>query len=105
MNKIIKFVLLFSAVAALGFFISSRITVFIISPIGAIPSGRIFIISRQENTNFIDSADAICLRNQGTVDLMCRGITLGVTASRFNIYATLPYSESLYQFSIRGSSN
>lgn len=87
----------------MGTFIFSRITVFIISPIGAIPAGRIFIISRLDNTNFIDSADGICLRQQGSMDLMCRGVTLGTTVSRFNIYATLPYSELLYQFSIRDS--
>ena len=80
----------------------TQVTVFIIPPIGAVPEGRTLIISRLNQTKFIDSADAMCERLQGGVSLLCRGIFLGSIAKNATIYIRLPYSEWLYNISTGG---
>ena len=49
-------------VSAVG---ATKITLFVIPPIGAIPEGKILVIHRLEKTKFIDSPDAMCERIQG----------------------------------------
>lgn len=82
--------------------ISTQITIFVVPPIGAVPEGRTLIISRLNQTQFIDSADAMCERIQGGVSLLCRGIVLGTVAKKSTIYFRLPYSETLYLLSTDG---
>ena len=60
--------------------VSSQVTVFVVQPIGALPEGRTVVMSRLATTKFIDSADAICLRIQDGVSLLCRG--MGAYATR-----------------------
>jgi hypothetical protein len=38
------------------------ITIFVVQPIGAVPDGRTLIITCLTTMNFIDSADAWCVR-------------------------------------------
>ena len=80
----------------------TQITIFVIPPIGAVPEGKTIIISRLNKTNFIDSADAMCERMQGGVNLLCRGILLGAVLEKSTIYLRLPYSEQLYLISTDG---
>lgn len=80
----------------------TQLTIFVVPPIGAIPEGKTLIISRLKQTEFIDSADAMCERTQGGVSLLCRGMLLGAVAKNSNIYLRLPYSESLYMISTGG---
>ena len=91
-------------VVAAGLAASQLLTVFVIQPIGAIPEGRTLIISRLNNTNFIDSADAMCEREMGGVSLMCRVMVMGAVAKNGTIYARLPYSSALYGISTGGKS-
>ena len=77
-------------------------TIFVIQPIGALPEGKTLIISRMNKTEFIDSADAMCERLQGNVNLLCRGVTMGAIAEKATIYARLPYSSWLYHVSTGG---
>lgn len=77
-------------------------TIFVIPPIGAIPEGRIVIISRLNTMKFIDSADAMCERTQGGVSLLCRGILMAGVVKDATIYMRLPYSETLYLISTDG---
>lgn len=82
---------------------STQVTVFVVQPIGAVPEGRTVVMSRLTNTKFIDSADAICLRIQDGVSLLCRGMVLGQVLDEANIYLRLPYSRTLYRISTGGT--
>jgi hypothetical protein len=88
--------------AAVILFIYTQLTVFVVAPIGAVPEGRTLIISRLTNSQFIDSADAMCERIQGGVSLLCRGMVLGAVGQNATVYLRLPYSESLYLISTGG---
>lgn len=81
----------------------TQFTIFIVSPIGAVPKGGTFVISRLSKSNFVDSADAICERAMGGVSLLCRGEVLATVAQKAKIYLRLPYSEWLYLLSTNGS--
>ena len=50
----------------------------------------------------VDSADAMCLRLQGNVNLLCRGMILGQVGQNATVYVRLPYSETLYLMSTEG---
>jgi hypothetical protein len=80
----------------------TQLTIFVIPPIGAVPEGRTLIITRLNKTEFIDSADAMCERMQGGVNLLCRGMLLGTVAEKSIVYFRLPYSEWLYLISTGG---
>tara|TARA_B100002003_G_scaffold201390_1_gene193087 strand:+ start:706 stop:1020 length:315 start_codon:yes stop_codon:yes gene_type:complete len=80
----------------------TQITIFVIQPIGAIPEGKTLILFRTEQTKFIDSADAICEREIGSVNLLCRIRILGAVVTDDNILLRLPYYEWLYEFSTGG---
>jgi hypothetical protein len=91
--------LLFTLAMAL---FAMQCSIFVVQPIGAVPEGRTLIISRLTNMGFIDSADAMCERLQGQVNLLCRGVILGAVGEKAQIYARLPYSPWLYQWSTGG---
>lgn len=80
----------------------TQLTIFVVPPIGAVPDGKTLVISRLNKTEFIDSADAMCERMQGGVNLICRGMLLGAIAEKSTIYLRLPYSEWLYLISTDG---
>jgi hypothetical protein len=80
----------------------SQLTLFVVQPIGAVPEGRTIVMRRTGNLKFIDSADAVCERETGSVTLLCRGAILGSVADSDRILAKLPYSEALYSMSTGG---
>jgi hypothetical protein len=80
----------------------SQVTIFVVQPIGAAPEGRTLVMSRLNGTKFIDSADAMCERLQGGVNLLCRGMVIGQVSQNATIYLRLPYSETLYSMSTGG---
>jgi hypothetical protein len=90
------------AVAALVLFVATQLTFFVVQPIGALPEGRTLLIWRLNTMRFIDSADAWCERQMGSVKLLCRGVVLGKVAEQDGIIARLPYSETLYLISTGG---
>ncbi len=100
MNKKVIIILLILAAAATVFY--TRFTIFVVAPIGAIPEGKTLIISRLNKTQFIDSADAMCKRQQGGVSLLCRVGMLAAVSKHATIYLRLPYSEWLYLISTGG---
>lgn len=102
MTRTTGLVVLVVTLAVGGVFVYTQITIFVVPPIGAVPEGRTLIISRLAATAFIDSADAVCERIQGSVNLLCRGMVLGAVAQNATIYLRLPYSESLYLVSTGG---
>lgn len=86
--------------------IYTQITIFVIQPIGAVPEGRTVVMLKFKDsrfeTKFIDSADAICKRVQGNVNLICRGSVLGVIGENATIILRLPYQKNLYEISTGG---
>lgn len=89
-------------IAVLCLVVYTQITIFAVPPIGAVPEGRTVIMLRLNKTNFIDSADAMCVRIQGYVNLLCRGMTMGAVVNATTIIARLPYSETIYNISTGG---
>ncbi|EKT4475198.1 hypothetical protein AB1288_05645 [Pseudomonas putida] len=92
-----------AGIALLCLVIYTQITIFSVPPIGAVPEGRTVIMLRLNKTNFIDSADAMCVRIQGYVNLLCRGMTMGAVVNATTIIARLPYSETIYKISTGGN--
>lgn len=88
--------------SVLAILIYTQITIFVIQPIGILPEGKTLIISRLNKTQFIDSADAMCERMQGSVNLFCRIGALGAVTSNSTIFMRLPYSSWLYSISTSG---
>ena len=86
----------------LGIIIYTQLTLFVVPPIGALPSGKTVVILRLNKTNFIDSPDAMCERIQGGVSLLCRGTVLSGVLEKTGILMRLPYSETLYLISTNG---
>lgn len=82
--------------------IYTQISIFVVPPIGAVPEGKTLIISKLNKTEFIDSADAMCERMNGGVNLLCRGMMLGAVVEKSTIYLRLPYSETLYDIANGG---
>lgn len=80
----------------------TQLTLFVVQPIGAVPQGGTLVITRLNNTHFIDSADALCLRTTGSVTLLCRGVALGAVGKNATILLRLPYSGWLYGISTGG---
>ncbi len=99
MNK--KAIILVS-VAILMIVFLSQITFFVVQPIGAVPEGRTLVILRMNKTKFIDSADAMCEREMGSVSLLCRGMMMAAIANKGTILVRLPYSDFLYKISTDG---
>lgn len=98
-NRTVLLLLVLVAMIALG---STQVTLFVIQPVGAVPEGRTVVISRLRGGRLVDSADAMCERIQGSVNLLCRGMVLGQVGKSATIYLRLPYSETLYRFSTGG---
>lgn len=89
---------------AIAFF---RVGIFVIQPIGAIPDGvTVIYVGRGDGMQFIDSPDAMCLRNRGGVSLLCRGMAASAFVEKLGdgILLRLPYSEALYLRSTGGES-
>ncbi len=85
-----------------GLALSTQLTVFVVQPIGALPEGRTIVMTRLAATEFIDSPDAMCLRVQGSVNLLCRGLVLAQVGKNGTILLRLPYSHMLYLLSTGG---
>lgn len=89
-------------VGLVGILAYNSLTIFMVQPIGAVPDGRTVIISRMNKTRFVDSADAMCERDTGSVNLLCRGMMNAAIATKATIYARLPFSWTLYEISTGG---
>jgi hypothetical protein len=102
MTKKMRIIALLLALVVVGVLASTQVSVFVLQPIGALPEGRTLVISRMQGSTFIDSADAMCERIQGSVNLLCRGMVMGQVGKNATVYMRLPYSDTLYQFSTGG---
>lgn len=73
--------------------------IFVIQPIGALPDGITVIVAGVPGLRPIDSPDAFCEREQGYVNLLCRGMVAGRVARDGNILVRLPYMPLLMSLS------
>jgi len=89
-------------VVCISIMIYLQITLFVIQPIGAIPNGKTLVILKLNKTNFIDSADAMCIRETGSLSLLCRGLMMANVIKTSNVIFQLPYSSFLYKISTDG---
>jgi hypothetical protein len=90
--------LLISFVIVLAIWFLVRPGVFVVQPIGALPDGITIIYhSRNPEMAFFSSPDGLCLKTQGSVSLLCRGIALGSASDLTDrIILRLPYSHWAY---------
>jgi hypothetical protein len=86
----------------LALIIYTQITLFVIQPIGIVPEGKTIVILRLNITQFIDSADAMCQRQVGNVNLLCRIAMMEGVATKSTVIFKLPYSSILYEISTSG---
>jgi hypothetical protein len=86
----------------LAVIVYTQFTLFVVQPIGAVPKGGTLLILRLNTGRFIDSADAMCIRIQESVNLLCRGMVLGAVANNSTVIARFPYSRTLYLISTDG---
>lgn len=78
--------------------------VFIIQPIGALPEGVTLVYhSRNAEMSFFASPDGLCLKIQGSVNLICRMASLAVVGQLTDrALIKLPYSRWAYLQSTGG---
>jgi len=90
---VIIIVLLLAAVSRMGFYT--------VQPIGALPQGVTLMVWRASGEPFFNSPDAVCLKLQGGVSLLCRGLAI-VRAPVDRIILRLPYMNWAYLVSTGG---
>ena len=70
-----------------------------IQPIGALPEGVTAVVAGVSGVRLIDSPDAICIRHEGGVSLLCRGREAAAIAEHGTILLRLPFSSVLHRIS------
>ena len=98
-----KTILLISVLAIALILIATQVTFFAIQPIGAIPEGVTLVMLRGTGTQLFDSADAMCMRIQSGVSLLCRGLVIGQVSKNGTVLFKLPYLEFIYSLSTGGA--
>jgi len=79
----------------------SRMGFYTIQPIGALPEGVTLIVWRTSGEPFFNSPDAVCLKLQEGVSLLCRGLAIA-QAPVDRIIFRLPYMDWAYLMSTGG---
>lgn len=79
----------------------SKMGMYTVQPIGALPQGATLVIWRASGEPFFNSPDAVCLKVLGSVSLLCRGSAMSL-APVDRIILRLPYIEWAYLMSTGG---
>jgi hypothetical protein len=66
----------------------------VVQPIGIVPTGKTLVILRLNKTNFIDSADAMCVRETGNLNLLCRGMMMSAVINNSQVIMELPLASN-----------
>jgi len=92
------------AVAAIAVWQLVRPGVFTVQPIGGLLEGMTCVYhSRDPETPFFSSPDGLCLKKEGAVTLLCRGIAFSITSELMDrTIIRLPYSRWAYLQSTGG---
>ncbi|MBS7815930.1 hypothetical protein [Wohlfahrtiimonas chitiniclastica] len=103
MKKVaIFFCVLIVIVSSFSFFVVKKMTIFTVQPIGAIPDGASILMWKKGDEPFFNSPDAICLKIQGSVSLLCRGMALTRYFEEDNVIYRMKYKEDFYLRSTNG---
>ncbi|WP_156453182.1 hypothetical protein [Polycladidibacter stylochi] len=73
-----------------------QLSIFVVKPLAGIHEGETLIIKRQENLNFIDSAEAVCQRSLVTTNPVCQATALSLMVNKNNVVLRLPYIKFLH---------
>lgn len=73
------------------------VRVIVIQPLNALPDGGTAVVWGVKGYRLIDSADAKCIRDEGSADLFCRIAVLKDVAENGTVLFRLPYSAFLYR--------
>jgi len=79
----------------------SQIGLYTVQPIGSLPQGVTLVVWRASGEPFFNSPDAVCLKLQGGVSLLCRGLAIA-RAPVDRIILRLPYMSWAYLVSTGG---
>lgn len=96
-----KRLVIVAAIIIVLLIVLSRCGFYTVQPIGALPEGVTAIVWRASNEPFFNSPDGLCLRTQGSVSLLCRGLALEY-APLDRIIVRLPYVDWAYLVSTAG---
>jgi hypothetical protein len=89
-------------ILAIILFVVSQLGLYAIQPIKALPQGETLLVWRAPNEPFFNSSDAVCLKTQNYVSLLCRGRALGELLLSNRVIARLPYMHWVYLQSTGG---
>ena len=93
--------LMLVAVAVVIWFATTLIGVYSIQPLGALPEGVTVVVWRAQGEPLFNSPDAVCLKAQNGVSLLCRLAAMS-QAPKDRIIVRLPYQEWAYLWSTGG---
>ncbi|HBR4177518.1 TPA: hypothetical protein MYM04_004033 [Klebsiella pneumoniae] len=81
---------------------ATKLSIFVVAPIGAIPEGKTVIMwkSGQVDMNFIESPEGMCLSKR-SFSAWCSLGAMNVAVAGNKILLRLPYSATLYNASVR----
>lgn len=88
-------------IAVVLLIVASRMGFYTVQPIGALPEGVTLIVWRTSGESFFNSPDAVCLKLQEGVSLLCRGLAMA-QAPIDRIILRLPYMDWAYLISTGG---
>ena len=81
----------------------TQFTIFVMPPIGTLSSSsETVLITRLDESRFIDSSDAMCQRANGVVNPICRGRVVGNVTQNAKVLAKFPYVDWFYLISTKG---
>ena len=76
------------------------IRIIFVKPIGGLPDGGAALVYGAPGAWLIDSPDAACIRHQGGVSLLCRGIVMQGMIHPDRILLRLSYSATLHDMTV-----
>lgn len=99
---IVFFCAFFVVIGVLSILTVKKITIFTVQPIGSIPDGISIVMWKKGDEPFFNSPDAICMKIQGGVSLLCRGMAINRYFDEKNVIYRMKYKEYFYLKSTDG---
>lgn len=94
-----KAIIVFSLLGMLTLFYT-QFTILIINPLeGFAENPKTMLITRMENTRFLDTPEAICRRTKGELSASCSETISSRINNSVKVYANFPYADWLYRIS------
>ncbi|BCS88584.1 hypothetical protein [Pseudodesulfovibrio sediminis] len=89
-----KFLLLL-IVAGIIFVVSTKVTVFVIPPMGFVTKGKTVVIPRPDGMGFLENAESACEQTSGPENLLCQALVLKDVSTEAEVLVRFPYSSTL----------